>query len=202
MQISTLHIITNNSLIAEQACLAGANWIQLRIKDKPKEVIEQQAFAMRKICTKYGARFILNDFVDIALKVNADGVHLGKNDMHPIDARELLGSGSIIGGTANSMEDIRAIEQHVNYIGLGPFRYTKTKQGLSPVLGVDGYTEIKTLVPVIAIGGITAEDINALVEAGVHGVAVSSAIENAEDVKRATKQFIQLLQEYGTVSYC
>ena len=93
-----------------------------------------------KICRKYNATLILNDHVHLVKEIGANGVHLGKSDMSPVKARELLGSNYIIGGTANNMEDIRQLHKSgVDYIGLGPFRFTRTKKNLAPILGIEGY---------------------------------------------------------------
>jgi len=199
--IDKLHVITDNLTVIENACSAGCNWIQLRIKDKPIEEIETAALSTWEICNSYGATFILNDHVELTQKVKADGVHLGKTDMHPAKARKLLGNDIIIGGTANTLEDIEAIQEHVDYIGLGPFRFTETKENLSPVLGLEAYHTIKSTKPIIAIGGIKKEDVNSLLKTGIHGVAVSSAIAKADDVQLATQEFLKKLN-YGTVSYC
>jgi thiamine-phosphate pyrophosphorylase len=132
--------------------------------------------------------------------VNATGVHLGKTDMPPAEARRILGDGFIIGGTANTFEDIRRLtDEGVDYIGLGPFRFTATKKNLSPILGLEGYKDILSrcraagiALPVLAIGGITVDDIPALMQTGVSGIAVSSAIRQAEAAGRC----IQVLKHY------
>ena len=110
--------------------------------------------------------FILNDRVELAALIGADGVHLGKNDMSPMEARSILGPQAIIGGTANTFDDIlRLIDESVDYIGLGPFRFTSTKKNLSPVLGIEGYAHIFQLckehninIPIVAIGGLDKSD--------------------------------------------
>ena len=122
--------------------------------------------------------------------------------MPPAEARQILGDSFIIGSTANSMEDIERLTNKVDYIGLGPFRFTETKSNLSPILGFKGYRTITKqlthgtlrLTPIIAIGGITLNDIHPLLETGIHGIAVSTAITGAEVVTEATKEFIKLTQ--------
>ena len=198
--ISRLHVITDDLNVILQACAAGADWIQLRIKGQSMEVIEQTATSALDICNSHGATLIINDHVQLTKKIKAHGVHLGKNDMHPQEAREFLGPDCIIGGTANIIEDIRAIQHHVNYIGLGPFRFTQTKQNLSPTLGLEGiealsFGEGLGGVPIIAIGGITAADVYPLLETGVHGVAVSSAIAKADDIQQATRAFARACRD-------
>jgi thiamine-phosphate pyrophosphorylase len=150
------------------------------------------------LCEKYKVYSIINDFPQLAKKVGADGVHLGKQDMSPAQARTLLGKDFIIGGTANTFEDVEALyEAGVDYIGLGPLRLTETKKNLSPVLGLDGYADIlqscqanSIRIPIIAIGGIVYEDLAALYDLGLHGVAVSSAIKGAKNPIAAVKQFM------------
>lgn len=177
---------------AEGARLAlegGCRWIQLRMKDATDQEVEAVAAVIQPLCREREAVFVLDDRVELAKRIKADGVHLGKNDM-PVDmARRMLGEQFIIGGTANTFEDVeRLAALGADYIGLGPFRYTTTKAKLSPVLGLDGYRsvvdrmqEAGISLPVVAIGGITAADIPAILAAGVQGIAMSGAILNAPD---------------------
>lgn len=201
--ISRLHYITQASATrshaeaAEAACRAGADWIQLRVKDQPYEVWKELALQTKAICHRYGSTFLINDHAALTAEVNADGVHLGKQDMAPREARKLLGPKKIIGGTANTFEDIEQLaEQGVDYIGLGPFRFTSTKQNLSPILGLEGYTllfqqcrKAGITLPVVAIGGVRAADVPLLLPVGIHGVAVSSAITLAPDQATAVAEF-------------
>lgn len=205
--ISKLHYITQeaNNLThpqaAEAACQAGADWVQLRVKNQTHEVWRELALQTQTICRRYRSTFILNDNPRLAAEIGADGVHLGKQDMAPREARKLLGNRKIIGGTANTFADILWLaEQGVDYIGLGPYRFTSTKQNLSPILGLEGYMSIleqcrtagiKT--PVIAIGGIVADDVPQLLQTGIHGIAVSSAITAAPDRSAALAGFHQHL---------
>ena len=136
---------------------------------------------------------MVDDHVDIAKELQLDGVHLGKNDMHPDEAREILGGDFIIGATANTFDDVQALRHlDIDYIGLGPLRFTATKQKLSPVLGLDGYRDIiarmkdaSINLPVVAIGGITEENIMELSGSGIAGAAVVSAIFARDDVAAA-----------------
>lgn len=183
----------------------GYRWIQLRMKDASEEEVLKAAKSTRKLCRKYGAVFILDDYVELVARTSADGVHLGKNDM-PIDkARRLLGKDKIIGGTANTFEDVKRIySAGADYIGCGPFRFTTTKKKLSPILGLDGYRRIIEQmntyginIPVIAIGGILLQDVSDIMQTGVSGVAVSGAILNAnnDDIPVTTmKRFINELK--------
>lgn len=167
----------------------GIKWVQLRMKDATEDEIISVGTEARKLCDQYGATFIIDDHVELVHKLKADGVHLGKNDMPIAEARNILGKDIIIGGTANTYEDIAAHYQATaNYIGCGPFRFTTTKKGLSPTLGLEGYRSIMTKVkeaginiPVVAIGGITAEDIPDIMQTGISGIALSGAILRAEN---------------------
>ncbi|MES2627881.1 MAG: thiamine phosphate synthase, partial [Bacteroidota bacterium] len=123
----------------EAACLAGVKWVQLRVKKQDSSEWLRIAFEARDICDRYNVTLIINDNADIALNVAADGVHLGLEDMPVKKARQILGSGKIIGATANTMEHIRAhAADGADYIGLGPFRFTETKEKLRPILGIEG----------------------------------------------------------------
>ena len=201
MKISKLQYITSNPVHAEKACKGGADWIQLRIKNKSFEEWKELALETKRICTLYKAHLIINDNVQIAKEINAYGVHLGKEDMSPAEARKILGEKFIIGGTANTMDDIVKLQQmNVDYIGLGPFRFTSTKENLSPVIGINGYIymfpELKRRnmnIPIIAVGGIRTGDVKSLISAGVYGVAVSTAITNTNDITKSTQEFIKIL---------
>ncbi len=201
--ISHLQFITQDiegighSELALTACSAGIDWIQLRVKNRSYNEWLDIALKTEMICRKYHARFIVNDNVVIAKAVKADGVHLGKSDMSPREARQELGSKAIIGGTANSFEDIEELnDAGIDYIGLGPFRFTATKENLSPVLGIEGYKNIidqckknGITIPIIAIGGIKIEDVKPLAETGVYGIAVASAISTSPNIFEAAKRF-------------
>ena len=178
----------------------GCKWVQLRMKDAPDEQVAQLGVQARGLCDRYGAKLILDDRVNLVAKTGADGVHLGKNDMPIAQAREILGPGKIIGGTANTFEDIVAHwKSGADYIGCGPFRFTTTKKNLSPILGLEGYRDIVArmkdagiTLPLVAIGGITAEDIPAILETGVDGIAVSGTVLRAEDPAAEMAKLIEL----------
>lgn len=175
---------------ARIALEGGCQWIQLRMKDSNDTLMEETAITIQKMCRNYGATFIIDDNVTLTKKINADGVHLGKNDMPIADARKMLGEKFIIGGTINSFDDIL---QHLqgatpDYFGCGPFRFTSTKKNLAPILGYEGYKNILTKmrenninIPLIAIGGICKDDISKLLDCGINGIALSSSILNAEN---------------------
>ncbi|MEI6865634.1 thiamine phosphate synthase [Flavicella sp.] len=187
MSISKLHYISQGNTPKEhleniqQACQAGAELVQLRLKNISEKKVLKIAREAREITNHFQTRLIINDHYKIAKEVKADGVHLGKSDTCPTGARKYLYSWQIIGGTANSLEDCQSlIAKKVDYIGLGPFRFTKTKDNLSPVLGVNGYLsileELKTDTPIIAIGGIELDDILDLMMTKVYGIAMSGTI--------------------------
>jgi len=171
------------------ALQGGCKHIQLRAKDFPRLDIVKMMHILQMLCNEYNANLYIDDHVEICKAMNATGVHLGKTDMPPAEARKILGKYSVIGGTANTFDDIVALHQAgVDYIGLGPFRFTETKKNLSPLLGFDGYTKIlqqcrahNIVLPIFAIGGITKNDIPALMKTGVAGVALSSAILRAQN---------------------
>lgn len=182
----------------------GCRRIQLRMKGASPEEVLETAGETKKLCDYYGAELYIDDHVDVCKAVGATGVHLGKADMPQAEARSILGNDFVIGGTANTFEDIRRLaEAGVDYIGLGPFRFTTTKKNLSPVLGFSGYQGIinacreeQIELPVLAIGGITPEDIPEIMQTGVSGIALSSTILNAADPVEETKRIIHIINRY------
>jgi thiamine-phosphate pyrophosphorylase len=189
---------TNEHLKNIQEVLeAGCMWIQLRMKNFNSEEIENTGTQVRVLCNQYNATFIMNDNVSIAKNCNADGVHLGLTDMPINKAREMLGENKIIGGTANTIDDvIQRIDEKCNYIGLGPYRFTNTKEKLSPILGLDGYkktwsslTEIQKQTPIYAIGGVLVDDVEGIINTGIYGVAVSKIITKEDNKKKIVEQF-------------
>lgn len=186
---------------ARLALEGGCRWIQLRMKNAQEVDFLLAAKQIGAMCKEYGATFILDDHVEWVGITGADGVHLGKNDMPVDEARNQLGANRIIGGTANTFEDVERLwRQGANYIGCGPYRFTTTKKNLSPVLGLDGYRHIISQmkahdinIPVVAIGGILQPDIKDVMATGVSGIAVSGAILNAENPVEEMKRFIDSL---------
>ena len=182
----------------------GCRWIQLRMKDTPTEDILPIAKETLTLCRQYEATFIIDDHVELAKQIKADGVHLGKLDMPITEARSILGKNFIIGGTANTLEDIRMhYETGADYIGCGPYRFTTTKKNLSPVLGLEGYREIVRKMkmegidlPIVAIGGIEKEDIPSLMGTGITGIALSGSILRAEHPKEEMKEIIKTVESW------
>jgi len=208
MKINQLHYIADSVHAAELACQGGVRWVQLRVKNLPAAEWQQRALAVQAVCRYHGAALIINDNPALALKIGADGVHLGQQDMPPAEARALLESDFIIGGTANTFADIEGlVAAGVDYIGLGPFRFTTTKEKLSPILGLAGYAEIMAqcraagfTTPVVGIGGVELADVAALLDTGLHGVAVSGAIGGAASPTEAVQLFIEELSSAQSIA--
>lgn len=172
----------------QNACTSGAELVQLRFKNVParpaggsEKKFLKLANEAREITSHFQTRLIINDHYKIAKEVKADGVHLGKPDSCPTLVRKYLYPWQIIGGTAYTMQDCETLfDKQVNYISLGPFRTTATKDNLPPPLGLGGYAAItdvlKTGTPIIGFGGITTADVKAILETGISGVAVSKDI--------------------------
>lgn len=187
---------------ARLALEGGCRWIQLRMKDATNDEVRPIAQELHKLCSEYKAKFILDDRVELVKETGADGVHLGKNDMPIDEARRILGPEYIIGGTANTLDDVdRLYRAGADYIGCGPFRFTTTKKNLSPVLGIEGYRKIirgmrqrGIVLPMVAIGGILPDDVRAIMETGVSGVAVSGAVLTAGNPIGETQKFCRLVE--------
>ena len=180
----------------------GCKWVQLRIKDATDAEVLPIAVEAQKLCRDAGATFIIDDRVELVKQIGADGVHLGLGDMPIAEARKILGEKFIIGGTANTFENVKAHYQaSANYVGCGPFRFTTTKKKLSPVLGLEGYRGIVSKmkeqgidIPIVAIGGITAEDIPQIMQTGVTGIALSGTVLRAEDPVAEMRRIIELME--------
>lgn len=185
----------------QNALEAGCDWIQLRYKEKSENEVLTLAQEVKILCDEYSATLIINDFVNVAKNVDANGVHLGLGDSSVSEARVILGENKIIGGTANTLADVlNRINEKCNYVGLGPFRFTTTKANLSPVLGLSGYSEIiselekrNLTIPIYAIGGILPDDVEEILNTGIYGIAVSGVITNSADQKQTVEQFKNLL---------
>ena len=186
---------------ARLALEGGCRWVQLRMKEATEAEFMAAAAEIGRLCKEHGATFVLDDHVEWVEKTGADGVHLGKNDMPIDEARKILGGDKIIGGTANTFEDVeRLYRQGADYIGCGPFRFTTTKKNLSPVLGLEGYQHIVDQMkahgidlPIVAIGGILESDIKSILATGVSGIAVSGGILNAENPVEEMQRFLKHL---------
>lgn len=190
-----LQFITHTTDHLEDVLHGGCRWVQLRIKDATDDDFVAIGRETGRLCRKYGATFIIDDRVHLVETLGADGVHLGKNDMAPSGARKIIGN-KIIGATANTSDDVvSALAEGADYLGIGPFRFTTTKKNLAPVLGLDGYRRIMAPgipVPVVAIGGITLDDLPDLKTTGVAGVAVSGLILNSSNPEETTRQILDI----------
>ena len=205
-----LQFITNPLSVGEaanqvaQAVEGGCRWVQLRWKDADERQLREAAKLCGEICRKAGAVFLVDDHVELAGQCDADGVHLGKNDMAVSAARKILGPGKIIGATANTAADIdHAVAEGADYIGYGPFRYTTTKKNLSPVLGLEGYRRASAhcrsmgyRIPIVAIGGITADDVADIMATGVDGIAVSGVIASSPSPVSATSNLLEIITKH------
>lgn len=179
----------------QKACNSGAELVQLRLKNISDKKLLKFAHEAREVTSHFQTRLIINDHYKIAKEVKADGVHLGKSDPCPTEARKLLYTWQIIGGTANTLDTCqKLIEKEVDYISLGPFRFTETKENLPLALGLNGYAAIlevlSTKTPILGVGGITTEDIPSILETGISGVAVSAAITRDFNTIRIFNQLL------------
>ncbi len=182
----------------------GCRWIQIRMKDASDEEISRVVGEVKPLCMEKDAFLILNDRVELAKSLDVGGVHLGKSDMLPSKARMILGPAATIGVTANTLDDILAVRSlDIDYIGLGPFADTRTKRNLAPILGLEGIRSLSAgmlekeiNIAHVAVGGIRKDDVVPLMETGINGIAVSGAIANSNDIKKATEEFLELLKPF------
>lgn len=187
---------------ARIALEGGCRWVQLRMKDADEGLFVATAREVRALCDRFGATFIIDDHAELVGATGADGVHLGKNDMPVAEARRMLGPDIVIGGTANTFDDVKALaEAGADYIGCGPFRFTTTKQRLSPVLGLEGHRDIVQRMresgiglPIVAIGGITFDDIGPIMRTGVTGIALSGSVLRADDPVAEMRRVVEAVE--------
>jgi len=175
----------------EKALQGGATFVQLREKDATFDEFVEQA----KVCKKYGVPFVINDNIEVALAVDADGVHVGQSDLEAGSVREKLGPDKIIGVSTRSVEQaLLAQERGADYLGVGAMFNTSTKLDASDV-SFEGLKEICAMVeiPVVAIGGISLNNVEELSGAGIDGVAVVSALFAAKDIKKASEEMKEKL---------
>ena len=204
-----LYLITDTKIaglshvqIAQRAMDAGIRTIQLREKDLSKKIIFKEALRIRELTNRIKATFIINDYIDVALAVNADGIHLGQDDMPLKEARGIMGKGKIIGISTHSLNQaIKAQEGGADYIGFGPMYCTTTKDAGRP----KGVRALRTVrknihIPIVAIGGITWENVNKVLDAGADAAAVGSGILSGR-IKVNVKKFMEAIsQEAGTIT--
>ncbi|WP_417357299.1 thiamine phosphate synthase [Flavobacterium sp.] len=198
--ISQGNSITEQLTNIKQVLDAGCTWLQLRYKNSTQAEMSELAIATKSLTESYNCTFIINDYPELVLATGADGVHLGLADMPIEKARAIVGDDKIIGGTANTLEDVlQRHREQCDYVGLGPFRFTQTKEKLSPVLGLSGYKSIMTQlqegdinIPVFAIGGIQQEDVQSILDTGIYGVALSGYITQHENKKELLNKLYTL----------
>ena len=199
--IPKLHYISQGSSPAshleniQKACSSGSELVQLRLKNVSEKKCLKLAKEAREITSNFQTRLIINDYYKIAKEVKADGVHLGKTDTCPTIARKHLYTWQLIGGTANTLQDCETlINKEVDYIYLGPFRCTTTKDNLPSVVGLNGYTAIiealKTETPIIGVGGITTATVTDILKTGISGIAVSTEITRDFNTIRIFNQLL------------
>ena len=185
----------------KMALQGGCRWIQLRMKGALANEILAVGKEAVSLCHRHRAILILDDRVALCPLIGADGVHLGRHDMPVAAARKILGPQGIIGATVNTVEDLRrAVDAGANYVGCGPFRFTTTKEHLAPLLGLEGYRllvaarkELSVQLPLIAIGGITRDDIPDILSTGVDGVALSGCVVRADNPIKEMQQICKMI---------
>ncbi len=191
-----LHFGRGVSATCEEALEAGVRFVQLRDKEASTRSLYSSALELRDLCRKHSSYFVVNDRIDVAMAVKADGVHLGQSDMPVNVARSIMGSEAIIGVSVRTEEEAReAMLQGANYIAANLVFATNTKKDITEPLGLDMVkvlAEISSL-PLIAIGGITTENTSLVINAGCSGVAVVSAVMNAESPKKQVAEFLEVL---------
>lgn len=173
----------------KKALDGGATFVQLREKKLDREDFLAEALEIQKLCKKYGVPFVINDEVSIAKDIDADGVHVGQSDMEAMDVRKVLGPDKILGVSAQTVEQAIIAEKHgADYLGVGAVFATGSKDDVDDV----SHETLKAIceavsIPVIAIGGITKDNVSELAGSGICGVAVISAIFGQNDIKKATE---------------
>lgn len=185
-------------LVVEQAILGGATMIQLRMKDPPANVIDIIALGHRlhEVTSRYGVPLIVNDSISIAKVTGAKGLHVGQSDLPVADARALLGPDKILGvSVSNVAEALQAQRDGADYLGVGPVFRTYSKQDAGEAIGLERLREIVKAVsiPVVGIGGINMSNARSVVEVGVSGVAVISAVMGAADPREAAQELYSIL---------
>jgi thiamine-phosphate pyrophosphorylase len=177
---------------------AGVRWVQYRDKDRSRRAIYEESIRLTGIVKKFDAALIINDHPDIALAADAAGVHLGQNDLPVKEARKIMGKRKIIGISTHTVEEARDADRDgADYIGFGPVFHTTTKDAGKPQ-GIEMLREVKRQVqiPVVAIGGITAENIGPVLATGADAVAVSSAVLRG-DMEENIKRFLEIIKLHG-----
>ncbi|GGG79331.1 thiamine phosphate synthase [Paenibacillus radicis (ex Gao et al. 2016)] len=182
--------------VMEEAIAGGVDIIQLRDKDSSREEVLRKAKALRELTRKHGVTFIVNDYIDIALEVDADGIHLGQNDLSLQEARQLVGD-KIIGISTHAIEEaLLAEEQGADYIGVGPVFATKTKVDVVDPVTVAYVQEVasRIRIPFVAIGGIKLSNVDEVIAAGATRICAVSEIVGSADVAGTCRAFLSKLE--------
>ncbi len=185
--------------VVEEAIQGGADIVQLREKNKTKKELYSMALTLRELTLKYNVPFIVNDHIDIALAVDAEGVHLGQDDLPLREARKLMGPKKIIGISTHALnEALEAQREGADYIGAGPVFETKSKVDVVDPVGLSYIEEVAASIsiPFVAIGGIKLHNLNQVLAAGAERICVISAIVGADDVKKAAESFSQQINAF------
>ena len=200
----TLYVITDRRWgkshleVARAAIEGGATAIQLRDKEATTRELIEAGLALRELTRERGVAFIVNDRVDVALAVEADGVHVGQDDMPAKLARKLVGPDKIVGVSASTVEEaLQAETDGADYISASPVFSTPTKPDAAPPTGLEGLRAIVEAVriPVVAIGGINESNVEEVIRAGAAGVAVISAVVGAPDIAAAARRLRQRIEK-------
>lgn len=205
--IEKLHFITHDipqhTHIAQVqlACAAGAKWIQYRCLSKGDDELLEDINAISSICDDWGATLIVTNHIHLKDKADIQGFHIEDMDADFIAIREQIGEQYTLGGSSNTVQNLmRLAKEGVDYAGFGPFNTTTTKPNNSPLLGVSGYAEATTTLktagielPILAVGGVILEDIASLLATGVYGIAASSAINQADDLRDSYDAFYKAI---------
>ena len=204
-QIGQLHVLTDTVLqsrfshveLTRLAIAGGTDTIQFRQKSGSTREMIEVARKMKQLCTDAGVTFVVNDRVDVAIAADADGVQLGQNDFPIFLARELLGEICVIGGSANTLEEAqKCLAEGADYIGFGPLYPTISKEDAGPATGIDLLEQVVKAIPlpIIAIGGVNAENTPEVMRTGAHGIAVISSVCCQENPEQATRALYQALR--------
>ncbi len=180
----------------EQAMQGGITALQYRFKNKSARQMYEELLVLRDLTRRYNVDLVVNDRVDLALAVGADGVHVGQSDLPPDVVRKLVGDSMYIGYSINSVDQIREVEHlPIDYIGFGSIYETTTKENYK-LVGLEGLRHAVKLTskPIVAIGGITHYRVKEVLQAGAKGIAVVSAILGFEDVKKATESLLNAIK--------
>ena len=209
MKIQGLYFITDSTLTRNStvkdvtdAVRAGVEIVQYREKCKTLNEMMEEADELRKIC-KGVALLLINDYIEIAKTINADGVHLGQDDIICADARKLLGTNKIIGITVHNVEEaVKAEKNGADYLGVSPIFATKTKKNARAPLGIDIIKEIRKNVhiPIVAVGGINLANILSVLDAGADSISAVSAIITKDNVEEECRKFIKIISEFKNTS--